>query len=125
MGYLKCVLGGYMKRWTVCNMPDETIAAIKNRAIDYGCSIPEVLADAFGQEANCEVTKAWKLKNVPLSTRKKLTKRAMQAKMPIAKVLEDLLDVKQDAEIERNVRGQVAAEVRGYLKKFVKKVEYC
>jgi len=113
-----------MKRWTVCNMPDDVINAIRNRAIDYGCSIPEVLADAFGHEAPAERTKVWKLYNVPIDVRKRLSRRAMRDKMPIAKVLERLLDVKQDAEIEKGIRRQVTDEVRGYLKKFVKKVEY-
>ena len=111
-----------MKRWSVVGMPEETIAAIKNRALEYNCSIPEVLAQEFGGEARFKADKVWKVYNVSEKVQKELSSRAKKCKKPISYILEDLLFNyrESEAEMEARLRGELVGEVREYLKKFKK-----
>jgi hypothetical protein len=112
----------YMKRWSVVDMPEETIAAIKNRALEYRCSIPEILAQEFGGEAKFKSDKVWKVYNVSEKVQKELSSRAKKCKKSISYILEDLLfNYKEsEAEMEARLQRKLVDEVREYLKKFRK-----
>jgi len=110
------------KRWSVVGMPVETINAIKNRAMEYGCSIPEVLATEFGGEAKHEAKKVWVLYNVPKEVQEELSRRARKIQKPIYLVLQDLLFKRgeSDAEVSARIRKEFVKDMREYLKEFRK-----
>ena len=104
-------------------MPVQTINAIKNRAIEYGCSIPEVLGTEFGGENKFEAKKVWVLYNVPKDVQEELSRRARKIGKPIYVVLQDLLRGKgeSDAEVNARLRKEFVKDMRGYLKEFRKR----
>jgi hypothetical protein len=106
------------KRWTIENVPEETINAIKQRSIDYGCSIAQVLALEFGGQDKVERKSNWTIWNMPDDLRYDIVRLARRSNKTVPGLLETLMNNKDQAQMERDLKGQLIYAVNYCLKEF-------
>jgi hypothetical protein len=109
-----------MNRWAVRDVPDDTIAAIKQLTVDRGCKVSEVLAQEFGGNVKLYKTDSWTIYNVPESTKAEIKARAKKLNKPIGYLLEELVSQKSEKEVEKELRIQLVNQMRLFLKEFRK-----
>ena len=108
------------KRWTIENVPEETINAIKQRAIDYGCSIGQVLATDYTKKHKVEKKNNWTIWNIPNALREEIIETARKSNLTVPSLLRKLLRHKDQPRIEKEVKEQLVREVMDCLKNFKK-----
>ena len=109
-----------MVKLSVVNVPEETINAIKQKSIDYSCTMAQVFVDDYGGQKKIIKKDSWIIYNVPKEVKEELKDRAKKMNKPIWVLLKNLLKMKGRKEIERDVRIEVVNDLRKYLKEFRK-----
>ena len=106
------------KRWTISNVPEKTINAIKQRAVDYGVSIGQVLATEFGGQNKFERKDNWTIWNVPDDLRERIVMLAKKSNKTVPRLLETLLKNKDQVQMEMEVKNNLISAVNRCLKEF-------
>ena len=105
------------KDWTIKNIPVSTVNAIKQRAVDCGGTIPQILSLEFGAVEKVKRGGSWLLYNISGDTKEKIMGGAISRKETIEEFLEYLLDCKTKAEEKEEKEDQIK-------KNLIKKVKH-
>jgi hypothetical protein len=108
------------RRWTIENVPEETINAIKQRSVDYGVSIAQVLVTEFGGQDKLERKNNWTIWNMPDDLRQRIIRLAKKSNKTVPNLLETLLENKNQTEMEKDLKEQLIYAVNHCLKEFKK-----
>ena len=107
-----------IKRWTIANVPEETINVIKQRAIDYGVSIANVLVTEFGGEEVLEKKDNWTIWNMPQEVREDIIALARKSKQSVPDTLKALLESNNHEKMEKEMKERLDKAVKLCLKEF-------
>ena len=109
-----------MGDWLIKNVPEDVKDAIKQRARDYGGTIPQVLAMMFDQPSPKKDGDSWLLHNIDSNTRQRIMEEAWKNKETVGEFFDSLLDAwdtrKETERTKEELRRALLNEFRKLLK---------
>lgn len=110
------------KDWLIKDVPIDVYKVIKEKTIDYGCTIPELLKYTFCEHAKKErsIHKSWTIKSVDENVISEIKNNAVKQGIPIGEYLKRLLATKKVAYNARKEKAKLIKRFKAEFSKFLK-----
>ena len=111
------------KDWLIKNMPEDVYKVIKEKAVDYGCTIPELFRLEFMDYIPAENNSrniSWTIKKVNKNTIAAIKSNAKKSGMSVGVYLDRLLKVREVVFNARAEKAKLKKEFKERIKAALK-----